>query len=502
MLPFENLIFIDKQQAIPVFRQITDQMVSLIREGSLKPGIFLPGTRQMAQMLGVNRKTVIKSYDEMLAQNWIETILRKGYRVMIDLPLIKPRSFQPRSSFGTEDKATYLRIQDAAPEQKIKKTDILIDDGFPDPLLSPCKEMMRIYHEEDSGHMLRRLMPLKSQGGTVALKSAVSSFLNDSRALKITSREIMMCRGGKTPLYLAANVLIKPGDVVVISEHTDPLCRDILTHAGAELAEVRSDKDGIDIDHLSELLACCTVKALYVVPHCHYPTSSVLSAQRRCRLLELMNEYGFWVIEDDHGYDFHYDRAPMLPLASAPHSGKLVYIGSFDRSISASVSIGYLVAAAPVLAKAVSLQGLIDQHGDLYMEHLLLKIITSGGLERHLMRSRKMYAQRCELICELLEGKLGRLISFERPKAGLAVYITFEEQFPMEKFIRLASAQGLYFHDGVRASGGRSLRIGFASLGMIEMETAVEIMARSAAELIPSYPKYRFSGLSVPAISA
>jgi GntR family transcriptional regulator/MocR family aminotransferase len=502
MLPFENLIFIDKKQAIPVFRQITDQMVSLIREGSLKPGIFLPGTRQMAQMLGVNRKTVIKSYDEMLGQNWIETILRKGYRVMIDLPLIKPRSFQPRSSFGVEDKSAYLRIQDVAPEQKIKKTDILIDDGFPDPLLSPCKEMMRIYHEEHSGVMLRRLMPLRSQGGTVELKSAVSSFLNDSRALNITSREIMMCRGGKMPLYLAANVLISPGDTVVVSQHTDPLSREILEHAGAELVEVFSDEDGIDTAHLADLLTSRKIKVLYVVPHSHYPTTSVLSGERRCKLLELMTQYGFWVIEDDHGYDFHYNRAPMLPLASTPHNGKMVYIGSFDRSISPSVSIGYLVSSAHVLQKTVGLQGLIDQHGDLYMEHLLLKIITSGGLERHLMRSRKMYAQRCELICGLLEEKLGRLISFERPQAGLAVYITFREQFPMEKFIRQASAQGLYFHDGVRATDGRSLRIGFASLSILEMETAVEIMARNAAGIIPSYQKYRFSGLSVPAISA
>jgi GntR family transcriptional regulator/MocR family aminotransferase len=502
MLPFENLISIDKKQTIPAFRQITDQMVSLIREGSLKPGIFLPGTRQMAQMLGVNRKTIIKSYDEMLGQNWIETILRKGYRVMVDLPLIKPRSFQPRSAFSVEDKTTHLHIQDVAAEQKIKKTDILIDDGFPDPLLSPCKEMMRILHEEDSRGMLRRLMPSRSQGGTIALKSAVSSFLNDSRALNISSREIMMCRGGKMPLYLAANVLLSRGDTVVVTEHTDPLCREIIAHTGAVLVEVMSDEEGIDTAQLADLLASRQIKALYLVPHSHYPTTSVLSGERRCKLLELMNKYSFWVIEDDLGYDFHYQRAPILPLASAAHNGKLVYIGSFDRSISASVSIGYLVASAQILQKAVGLQGLIDQHGDLYMEHLLLKIISSGGLERHLMRSRKIYAQRCELMCELLDEKLGRLISFEKPQAGLAVYVTFKEQFPMEKFIRQLSAHGLYFHEGVRATDGRSLRIGFASLSIQEVETAVEIMAANAAQMLPSYPRYRFSGLSAPAISA
>jgi GntR family transcriptional regulator/MocR family aminotransferase len=105
-------------------------------------------------------------------------------------------------------------------------------------------------------------------------------------------------------------------------------------------------------------------------------------------------------------------------------------------------------------------------------------------------------------MCELLDEKLGRLISFEKPQAGLAVYVTFKEQFPMEKFIRQLSAHGLYFHEGVRATDGRSLRIGFASLSIQEVETAVEIMAANAAQMLPSYPRYRFSGLSAPAISA
>lgn len=509
MLPFENLILIDKEQAIPVFRQITDRMIGLIRDGSLKPGVFLPGTRQMAQILCVNRKTIIKSYDEMLGQNWIETIMRKGYRVMLDLPLIKPRSFQPRTSFvlkGHTDGFNIHTMDAMDAERSIRGSDILVDDGFPDPILSPYREINKTYAEEDRSLLPRQLLPTRPQGGTVAAKEATSTFLNDSRALNITAREIIMTRGGKMPLYLAANILVEKGDVVALSDKSDTLTKEIFEHAGAQIVEVVTDEQGIQPRSLEEILSKKTIKLLYLVPHCHYPTTAVMSSERRRKLLSMMTAYDFWIIEDDNGYDFHHKNSPILPIASLAHNGKLIYIGSFDRVISSCVRVGFFVASPEVIGKAIRLQGLIDQHGDIHMEHMLLRMIENGGLERHIMRSKKMYTNRCGLICGLLEQKIGHLIDFTVPEAGLAVYIRFDDHFPIETFINETSSKGLFFNAEIFHDLGhnaeKAIRFGFASLSAREIERAVDIMAKAICKLDTLGEKNRLKNVGFSAMSA
>jgi GntR family transcriptional regulator/MocR family aminotransferase len=506
MLPFENLISIDKQKPTPAFRQITDQLIALIRTGRLKPGIFLPGTRQMAQMLCVNRKTIIKSYDEMLGQNWIETILRKGYRVMTDLPLLKPRSFQPRTSFSLESEQQRLRIQRSLPiidQREIKQSDLVIDDGFPDPGLSPCKEINRVFGEDDKNSLFRQLLPQQPQGGLHALKEATSTFLNDTRALNISTREIMMTRGGNMGLYLAANILLEKGDQVALSATSDLNATGVFQHAGAQLLFLRSDEQGIDTEHLEMLLVTNKIKLLYIMPHCHYPTTVVMSAQRRRKLLELMICHRFWVVEDDNGYDFHYQGGPILPLASSAHNGRLIYIGSFERTLCTPARVGFFVAPPEIINRANRLQGLIDLHGDTYMELLLLRIITNGGLERHIMRSRKMYAHRCESICAMLDKRLGNFITYEMPKAGLSIYISFNASFPFDKFIEETTAKGLFFNGIVSLyNGEKAIRFGFASLSIKEMEKAIEVMDNAANHLIKTRRNYLINRAPIGAISA
>lgn len=492
MLPFQNLILPDKESTFPVFRQITDKLIGLVREGLLQPGIFLPGTRQMAEMLCVNRKTIIKVYEEMLAENWLESVTRKGYRVIPELPLIKPRTFQPKaSSFLSQKDFDYQEINTAVnftAERKLKYSDILVDDGYPDPRLSPYREMNRVYSDQTSNMGTKQLLPNRPQGGLKDLKDCTSAMLNDSRGLNISANEIVITRGGQMPLYLAATVLIKKGDLVAVGEINDPLANEILEHAGARLLRIKMDADGLDLDHLEEILKTRRIKMLYLVPHSHYPTTIVMSGERRLELIRLMKIYDFWVVEHDLGYDFDFSNSPILPLASAGHSGKLIYISAFDRIISSSIRLGYLVACPEIISRVAHLQGLIDQHGDVQMENMLSRMIRSGDFNRHITKSKKLYAQRCEFLSTLLETRMGRFVRFNRPKGGMALWLNFEKSFPLESFIRETAANGLYL-EATRfcsnyTSSFNSLRFGFASLTEKELEKAVDIMLRVCVKIV------------------
>jgi len=484
MLPFKNLILTDKQSVFPVFRQISDRLITLVQEGLLKPGIFLPGTRQMAEILHVNRKTIIKVYEELMVQNWLEAVSRKGYMVSRELPEIKPRSFQPRPSYFLPRREPGIdRLERPivfSGEQQLRYSDILVDDGSPDPRLSPYREMNRVYSDQTTETATKHLLPSKPEGGLRSLKSAVSTMLNDSRGINISESDLIITRGGQMPLYIAVKLLIKPGDLAAVPEINEPKVNSLLEDAGAELVHLKMDQEGIDVDHLEEVLRFKKLKVLYLSPHNHYPTTSVMSAERRSALVRLMNLYGFWVIENDMGYDFDFSNRPILPLASADHGGRLIYIGCFERIVSSSIRLGYLVACPEIIQLAAHFQGLIDNHGDVQMEMMLNRMIISGEFNRHIIKSKKLYAQRCDLLSDRLEACLGNVVRFTRPKGGMAIWLVFNPSFALDSFITECAKAGLYLQ-GARFCHEpgllrNCLRFGFASLSDKEISRAVEIM--------------------------
>jgi len=491
MLPFQNLISTDKESAFPVFRQITDKLIDLVQQGFLKPGIYLPGTRQMADILHVNRKTIIKVYEEMLLENWVEAVSRKGYRVTLDLPITKPRSFQPKTSYFLAKRETETlgrgKPQNFIGEQRLKYSDILVDDGYPDSKLSPYKEMNRIYSDPTSITAMKHLLPAKPEGGLKVLKAALSSMLNDSRGLNISENELIITRGGQMPLYIAIKLLIKPGDIAAVAEINEPGINEILEHSGASLLKLKMDQQGIDIAELEEILKTKKIKVLYLAPHNQYPTTIVMSPERRMGLIRLMNLYGFWVIENDMGYDFDFSNRPILPMASADHGGRLIYIGCFDRIISSSIRLGYLIACPEIIQMAAHFQGLIDQHGDVQMESMLGRMISSGDYNRHIIKAKKVYSERCELLCKLLETTFGNVVRFSKPTGGMAVWLIFRPGFPLEQFIAESAVKGLFLQ-GTRFSSvpgafANCLRFGFASLNQKEIQRAVEIMTEVSKRL-------------------
>lgn len=481
MLPFQNLIIPDRNKRFPIYKQITNRLISLIQEGTIQPGTYFPGTRQMAELLNVNRKTVVNAYEELLSQEWIEAIPRKGYRVIPVLPVIKPRSFQPKNHFipaASEGRISYP----VAEVRAFTTEDIVVNDGFPDAGLAPFKEIGELYQDPEQSKIIKRLMALRDEGGLELLRQSTAVFLNETRGLNIGKTDILITRGAQMAIYIAATVLLKPGDNVVVSDPNYLFATEIMASTGANIITIPVDEEGIDMDHLEIVLQKQPVKLLYIVPHHHHPTTVTMSANRRLRLLELVEQYDFFVIEDDYDYDFHYKKSPILPLASASHNGKIIYIGSFTKLIAPSVRVGYLIAAPDIVKKAIYLRRLIDLRGDTFMEYMLAQMIINGDLTRHISKSNKLYAQRCDLICDLLTRKLSHAVEFTKPQGGMAIWLRFKDKYPVRKVIADAAHHGLLLIGTTFQKAGdlndNSLRFGFASLTEKEMEGAVNILIK------------------------
>jgi GntR family transcriptional regulator/MocR family aminotransferase len=318
--------------------------------------------------------------------------------------------------------------------------------------------------------------------GALSLRLALSKFLNETRGLNISENNMLITRGAQMAIYIAAAIIIKPGTTVIVGEPNYGMANMLFEHLGAKLIRVPVDDNGIDVDALEKICKKKKPGLLYIVPHHHHPTTVTLSSQRRMQLLALIRQYNFPVIEDDYDYDFHYNSSPILPLASAEHNGNVIYIGSITKSFTSSFKVGYMVAPQNFIAETLKLRRLIDIRGDNLMEEALAVLFDTGDMQKHLKKSLKLYHQRRDLFCDLLNNSIGKHISFEKPSGGMALWVRFNKKKLLPSISQQASALGLFINDGSFYNSGtvnyNGLRMGFASLNEKEMEEAVKVLGK------------------------
>ncbi|WP_160717754.1 PLP-dependent aminotransferase family protein [Chitinophaga solisilvae] len=483
MLPYETLIQIDKTLRLPVYQQIANRFVALIQEGILKPGLVLPGSRVLAEQLQLHRRTVVAAYEELISQDWIVSMPRKGVMVATNLPVIRPRSFQAQASPYQQGPGFSFAAVPSLPMYPgpgPKAGTIIVNDGFPDvreaPLEAWIKECRSVVQSPRYGRMLTHGGP----EGSLTLRSEMVKYLGGTRGLSISTGNVMITRGAQMAIYLAAAMLIKKGDYVIVGKPDYFFADMCFEQLGARLLHVPVDQDGIDIDAVETLCRTRKIRMLYVISHHHHPTTVTLSAERRMKLLKIIRQYRLAVIEDDYDYDFHYNSSPIVPLASADHGGNVIYIGSFTKSLGLSVRIGFMVAPPAFIHGAGALRRLMDLRGDNLTEEALARLLADGTIERHLKKSNKLYHERRDLLSDLLTTELSHAASFAVPSGGMAIWLKFAKKYPLPALSEKAARLGLRITSGEQYAYGskplNALRFGFASLNKKELTQAVAIL--------------------------
>ncbi|MEO5647234.1 MAG: PLP-dependent aminotransferase family protein, partial [Chitinophagaceae bacterium] len=289
-------------------------------------------------------------------------------------------------------------------------------------------------------------------------------------------------RGAQMAIFIVARMLIKPGSRVIVSEPNYGMANNIFESCGAKLIKVAVDNNGINVDEIEKLCRENRPDLLYIIPHHHHPTTTTLSAARRMKLLAVIREFRLPVIEDDYDYDFHYNRSPILPLASADHGGFVIYIGSISKSLASSIRVGYLVSSEDFVNQAAQLREMIDIRGDVLMEESLAILFNSGDMQKHLRKALKIYQQRRDLLCELLENEFAGKLFFTKPSGGMSVWVEFNKKYNLIEISQRAAQHGLYMGDGSFYNTGKvnynALRIGFASFNEKELRGVIGILKK------------------------
>ncbi|MEN5058938.1 PLP-dependent aminotransferase family protein [Sphingobacterium kitahiroshimense] len=490
MLPYKNLIIVDKHDKTPVYRQISLQFIDLIQDGKLLPGTKLPSTRALAEDLQLHRKTIVAVYEILVSENWLDNLPRKGFQVSETLPVVRPRTYQktisPFAGIGSFEFDNRDVIQFPLIPESTKN--LIINDGFPDTTLLPYKILTREFRR--ALDRVTTINDLHYIADKPNLKSSLRDFLHTTRGIDFGIENLFITRGAQMAVYLAASLILKPGDKVVMSEPSYIIADAMFEKLGVQIIRVPIDQHGMRTEVLEDVLKEHDIKLIYMIPHHHHPTTVTMSTQRRSHMLELIKTYKSAVIEDDYDYDFQFKYDNYLPLASGDHGGNVIYVGSLTKVLGTPFRLGYMIATQEFLAAVMKLRLVIDIRGDLVTERAVAALIDNGDLIRHIQKSNKVYAKRCTILCRLLDKEMKQYLTYRKPTGGMAVWVVFKPQFELSKIARYAKENGLSiksdFYFNGKYSHYNAFRFGFASLDEAKLKRAVAILKQAVEHFYPS----------------
>jgi GntR family transcriptional regulator/MocR family aminotransferase len=471
-----------QEEGLPLFLAIARAVTDDIRRGRLRPGDPLPGSRTLAVSLGVHRNTVLAAYRELESEGWLVTRPAGGTFVSAALPDAKPRRFAPSARAAIPPRAGFdlgapLPHEDLAPP--LPKGTLTLSGGQPDVRLLPSGPLARAYRRVLRTHG-SSLLNYGDPRGHLRLRRALSAMLSAARGVACDEDTLLVVRGSQMALDLTARALISTGDVVAVEALGYRPAWLALQLAGAEIAPIPVDGEGLRVDLLARLCAERRVRALYLTPHHQYPTTVGLAAARRLQLLALARAHRLAIIEDDYDNEFHYEGRPTLPLASADEAGVVVYIGTLSKILAPGLRLGFVAAPRPLIDRLATLRMTSDRQGDQAVECAVAELVEDGEVQRHARRMRRIYQARRDLFAELLKSRFGDRLRFDIPAGGMALWV-HAPSIDVEAWSLRARDAGVMFYAGRRFAFDHKnrpyARLGFAALSEPELREAVRRMA-------------------------
>ena len=375
------------------------QLRAAILDGRLKPGLRLPATRELAETLEVSRNTVVAAYDLLLGEGYIEA--RRGAGNFIADLAMRRNDRRAHTDVSTPDSrlAPYWRSFTSLP-RSMRAGAYTYDFrlGIPDSRSFPYDIWRRL-----AARALRNLSkaaPLYDLAqGRLPLRQAIAQHISFARAVSCEAEDVVVTSGAQQAFDLLARVLVTPGRTVLAVEDPGyPPLREVFRAAGARVAGVPVDEEGLIVEQLPR-----DANVIYVTPSHQFPLGVVMSPRRRIELLAFARERGALVIEDDYDSEFRYSGRPLDALQTLDRDDSVCYVGTFSKCLFPTLRLGYAVVPPWLRTAFVNAKHQADWHGDVLAQDTLAAFIAEGHLVRHVRHMRKVYAERREVLLDALQ---------------------------------------------------------------------------------------------------
>ena len=407
-----GLAGIELQRGRGIGRQLYQALRQRILDGKLSGGARLPASRELADLLAISRNTVMKAYEQLYAEGFVEGRVGDGTYVVALLP-------DTKKSSGSEYKlSTYSStgLSTSLPTGLSTKTAALKPEENTEIIHSPALQRLDMHHLRPPVQGLPRafrvgvpafdLFPFDVWGrlhaafwrkpglhalgygepaGEWQLRELIARYLRTARGLDCNAEQIVITSGAQQAISLCAQLLLAPGDSVAVENPGYRAAGHALALTGARVLGMAVDAEGMRCDRLHD--AGC--KLAYVTPSHQYPTGVVMSLARRLELLAWAERAGGWIIEDDYDGEYRYSGAPLAPLAALDRQALVLYVGTFGKVVFPALRLGYLVLPSELIQAFERRKALDMRHSEVSTQRVMAQFMALGHFQRHIRRMRR-----------------------------------------------------------------------------------------------------------------
>ncbi|MGR3965739.1 PLP-dependent aminotransferase family protein [Pseudomonas sp. 910_23] len=396
-------IELDRRQGLT--RQLYDALRLRVLDGRLVSGTRLPATRDMAAALSISRNSVVRAYDQLYAEGFIESRVGDGTYVS-QLPTAKKLSTKLSTGFSTglSTALSTIRLDNAHDQASevihSRGLDRVQHNHLVQPPCGPPRAFrvgvpafdlfpFEVWAKLNGAFWRKPDLAQLCYGdpaGDQRLRGLIAAYLRTARGLQCTTEQIVITSGAQQAISLCAQLLVEPGDGVAVENPGYRAAGHAFALAGGRLQGVPVDGDGIDCEVLNRLKDC---RVTYVTPSHQYPLGVVMSLARRLQLLAWAERTGGWIVEDDYDGEYRYTGAPLSPLAALDRNGRVLYVGTFGKVAFPALRLGYLVLP-PGLVEAFTRRRAVDmRHSEVSTQAVMAEFMAAGHFQRHIRRMRR-----------------------------------------------------------------------------------------------------------------
>jgi GntR family transcriptional regulator/MocR family aminotransferase len=463
----------------PLYRAVTVALREAILSGSLEPGSALPGTRALARELGVSRIVAVAAYEQLAAEGYILSSPGSGSRVAPGLdPAHGAAATSPTPVSVSAYAARALALVPDASTSPPADDRSAVDFRY--GTFEPEERTQRAWSRSLARAGRDAEFDYPDPAGLEGLRSEICRHLRRHRGIVAMPGDVLVVTGSQQALDLVVRALCEEGTPVGIEDPHYQGARRSFLAMGARLVPCALDEGALDISRHAARLR--DVRAVYVTPSHQFPTGAVMNVERRLNLLAWANERAAWVIEDDYDSEFHYGTGTIPALRGLDGSGRVIYVGTFARTLSPELRLGYIVVPPALRDTFHAIKWLADRGSSPIGQRALAAMMSSGTYERAQRRMARSLSERRQIMLSALQSHFdGRNVRWSG--SGAHVFLRFSELAPddaerlvaegVRHGVRVYSASPHYLLPPEHAA----LLCGFASLTGNEIERGVERFA-------------------------
>ena len=459
---------IERGAGTPVNRQLYQVIREAILAHLLPAGLQMPSSRDLARELKMSRNTVTYAYEQLVAEGFLETRTGAGTFVADTAPHAIPEAVVKEAAHTDAAGSLGLSLSRRG-EQLVEHAGAYrlqwgaFMPGVPDVTLFPAKTWSRLQNK-----YWRRARPdllTYGQGaGYPPLREAIAEYLRVVRSVNCTADQVIVTTGIHQSIDLATKLLAEAGDRVWVEDPCYWGTRSVLRSLNLEPVSVAVDSEGIDVrsgDWQDP------PRFIFVTPSHQYPLGPVMSLSRRRMLLEYAAMHNTWIMEDDYDSEFRYNSRPLASLQGMDTHGRVLYLGSFSKTLFPGLRIGFLVVPPSLAAPFATGLSELYRGGQVFSQAVLADFMAEGHFASHIRRMRVLYEQRLRLLQEAIARNFGDILPTTGGDAGLHLTLGLPDDCDDVAISRHAQAEGIiarslspYYLNPKRAR--RGLILGYA----------------------------------------